>query len=171
MTARHGVRLLAGALTIPPGVAASVGLIDGLRSLPGPSLALAAPLRETGHGDRASFMVVAGVFAVVFGLTSLALPPAGRRPLSAALLRAAGVLACALTLQAVSLQLVRQATLGLDWSGALASPAPFVGALGALAGIAGARWAASSDRWRRTGPQRRPVEGRSGAPPLAKIGT
>jgi hypothetical protein len=91
--------------------------------------------------------------------------------LAAALVRSAGVLACALTLQAVSLQLVRQASLGLDWSGALASPAPYVCALGAFVGSAAAGRVGSSDRRMRPGPQQRPVDGRSDAPSLAKIGS
>jgi hypothetical protein len=72
-------------------------------------------------------------------------------------------------LQAVSLQLVRQASLGLDWSAALGSAAPWVCALAALLGSALAGRAASSDRWRRPGPKERPVEGASAPLPAAKI--
>ena len=77
------------------------------------------PLRETGHDDRASLLVVAGCSAVVFGLAALALGRATVHPLRGALLRAPVVLCGALVLQAVSLELVRQATLGLDWNAAL----------------------------------------------------
>jgi hypothetical protein len=80
------------------------------------------------------------------------------------------VFGCALTVQAVSLQLVRQASLGFDWRGALGSPAPFMCALGALLGIAAAEWAASSDRWRQPGPKVRPVEGGPTVLPAVKIG-
>jgi hypothetical protein len=169
MKARRGLRLLAETIAVPAGLLVSLGLIDALRSLPGPRLALALPLRETGHQDRASVAVVAAVFAVVFGLAAVTLEPARAARLRTALLRSTALLACALVLQAVSLQLVRQASLGLDWSGALGSPAPYVCALAALLGIAGAGWAASSDRWRRPGPQERPVEGGSGALPVGKI--
>ncbi|HET6172336.1 MAG TPA: hypothetical protein VFD90_07020 [Gaiellales bacterium] len=169
MSARRGLRLLAEALAIPVGLVASLGLIDALRSLPGPGVALALPLRETGHADRASVVVVVLAFGLVFGLAALALEPARTHLLRTALLRTGALLACALTLQAVSLQLVLQASLGLDWRGALGSPAPFVCALGALAGIAFAVWAASSDRWRRPGPKERPVVGGSAALPAGKI--
>jgi hypothetical protein len=168
---RRGLAIVARALAIPVGVAASLGLIDALRSLPGPALALALPLRETGHQDRASIAVVAGAFVVVFGLTALALGPRREHPLRTALLCATAVLACELALQAVSLELVRQASLGLDWAGALASPAPLVCALGALLGSATVGLTTSSDRRMRPGRKERPVEGGSGALPLAKIGS
>ena len=172
MRARRTLGGLIQAIAIPAALFASIGLTDGLRRLPGPSLALALPLRETGHDDRASLLVVAGVAALVFGLVALAVGSAPRHPLRTALLRSAAVLGAALALQAVSLQLVRQASLGLDWSGALRSPAPFVCAFGALLGIwaAGAA-ASSSDRRMQPGPKERPVEGRSGATPLVKIGS
>ena len=168
---RGALLVLGRVIAVPLGLAASLGLIDVLRGVPGPSLALALPLRETGHDDRASVLVVVCACALVFGLLALALEPARRPSPAVALLEATGVLACALVLQAVSLQLVRQATLGLDWHAALVSPAPFACALGALAGSGAAALVASSDRWRRPGPQERPVEGRSAAPPLAKIGS
>jgi hypothetical protein len=167
--ARRALRLLAEAVAVPLGVAASLGLIDLLRSLPGPSLALALPLRATGHADHASVLVVAGAAALVFGLAALALDQPSAHPVRVSLLRAAGVLGCALVLQAISLQLVGQASLGLDWNGALGSPAPFVCALGALMG-SGAVAVASSDRRRRHCPQERPVEGRPSTEPLARIG-
>jgi hypothetical protein len=170
VTGRRGLRLLAEAIAIPIGLATSLGLIDALRSLPGPGLALALPLRETGHDDRASVVVVGVVFALVFGLAALALGPARDHRLRTALARTTALLVCALALQAVSLQLVRQASLGIDWSGALGSPAPFVCALGALLGITAAVPAASSDRWRSPGPVERPVEGGSGAHAAGKIG-
>jgi len=169
MTMRAVALLGSRIAAVPLGLAASLGLIDAGRSLPGPSLALALPLRETGHDDRASYLVVAGACALVFGLIALALEP-GRRPTPGAeLLHTAGVLACALVLQGISLQLIRQATLGLDWHAAISSPAPFVCALGALLGRRAAALAASSDRRRRPGPKERPVDGRSATPPLAKI--
>jgi hypothetical protein len=170
VTARRGLHLLAEAIAIPAGLVASLGLVDALRSLPGPSLALTLPLRETGHDDRASVAVVVIVFALVFGLAGLALDAARPDSLRTALARSGALLGCALVLQAVSVQLVRQASLGFDWSGALGSPAPFVCAFGALLGIAAAGPAASSDRWRRPGPQERPVEGGSRALAAGKIG-
>ncbi|MDP9259619.1 MAG: hypothetical protein M3Q31_24135 [Actinomycetota bacterium] len=170
MKARAALRLFAEAIAVPGGLFVSLGLIDALRSLPGPGLALALPLRETGHDDRASVVVVAGVFALVFGLAAVTLEPARAPRLRTALLRSTALLACALVLQAVSLQLVRQASLGLDWRAAIGTPAPYVCALGALLGIAAVRLAASSDRWRRPGPQERPVEGGSGALTAGKIG-
>lgn len=170
MTTRRALLFLGRVATVPIGLAASLGIVDALRAVPGPSLALALPLRETGHDDRASSLVVVGACAVVFGLLALALEPARRPSRLAAGLEAIGVLVCALVVQAVSLQLVRQATLGLDWHAALRSPAPFACALGALGGSGAAALVTSSDRWRRPGPKERPVEGRSATPPLAKIG-
>jgi hypothetical protein len=170
VSVRRGLYLLAEAIAIPAGLAASLGLIDALRSLPGPSLALVLPLRETGHDDRASIAVVALVFALVFGFTALMFEPARAHPVRTALVRSAALLVCALALQAVSLELVRQASLGLDWRAALTSPAPFVCALGALLGITAAGPALSSDRWRRPGPAEHPVEGGSGVLRAGKIG-
>ena len=91
------------------------------------------------------------------------------QPVLGALVRATVVLAVRLALQAVSLELVRQATLGFDWEAALRSPAPYVSAIGALVGIAAAGRAPSSDRRIRPGPKERPVEGRSSAEALVKI--
>jgi hypothetical protein len=169
MTMRRGLWLVLEAIALVACLVASIGLTDALRHVPGPSLALALPLRETGHDDRASLLVVAGCAAVVFGLAALALGRAAVHPLRGALLRALAVLCGALVLQAVSLELVRQATLGLDWNGALGSPGPYATAVGALLGIAAARLPVSSDRRMRHGPNERPVEGRSSARPVVKI--
>jgi hypothetical protein len=171
VTARRALLALGRAIAIPLGLAASLGIVDVLRGVPGPSLALALPLRETGHDDRASVLVVVLACALVFGLLALALEPARRPAPGIAVLEAIGVLVCALALQAVSLQLIRQATLGVDWRAAILSPAPYACALGALAGSGAAALVASSDRWRRPGPKEHPVEGRSAVSPLAKIGS
>ena len=72
------------------------------------------PLRETGHGDRVSILVVVAVPVVVFALAALLVDASPRHPRRTALWRAAGVLACALALQAASLQLVLQASTGFD---------------------------------------------------------
>ena len=170
MTTRRALRRFAEILAIPLGLVVALGLIDALRWVPGPELALALPLRETGHADGAAILVVGCVPAAVFGLL-VALAPGHRPSVAAAVLRSAGVYACALALQAISLQLVRQASIGFDWHAAAGSTAPAVCALGALAGTAGACRAASSDRWRRRGLQERPVGGSSDAAPLAKIGS
>jgi hypothetical protein len=171
LTLRRGLSTLARTLTIPLGVAASLGLIDALRSLPGPGLALVLPLRETGHDDRASLAVVIVVFALVFGLAAHVLDPPHERLFRPALLRTVAVLACTLALQAVSLQLVRQASLGFDWIGALGSPAPYVCALGALFGIAAFSSEPSSDRGMRPGHEEHPVEGPPETASLMRIGT
>jgi hypothetical protein len=170
MSARRALQELAGILAIPLGLVVALGLIDALRWVPGPDIALALPLRETGHADGAAILVVICVPAAVFALI-VALAPRHRPSAIAAVLRSAGVYACALALQAISLQLVRQASFGFDWGAAAGSAAPAVCALGALAGTAGACLAASSDRWRRRGLEERPVGGTPAAPPLAKIGS
>ena len=172
MTRARALRALARILAVPLGVAASLGLIDALRSLPGPGVALALPLRETGHDDRASVIVVVGAFAVVFGLIACALdprpPPAARARRSC---RRAAVLACALALQA-RLAPARapgqlRPRLGAARStrrrrsrarSARSAASPCAGAL------------PSSDRRRRPGQEEHPVEGAPEAPPLAKIG-
>jgi hypothetical protein len=166
---RRSLQWLAELLAVPLGLAASLGLIDALRSLPGPGLALALPLRETGHDDRASVFVVVGAAALVFALAAALAPARGRCP-SAGLARSLAVLAGALVLEALSLQLVRQASVGLDWRAALGSPAPYACALGALLGNLAAIRLASSDRWRRLGPKEHPVDGRSNSHSLVKIG-
>jgi hypothetical protein len=170
MTTRRTLRLIGEILAIPLGTAIALGLMDSLRGLPGPALALALPLRETGHDDRASFLVVVGASALVFGLVA-GLSGGRRQTPATALLRSAGVLVCALALQAVSLQLVRQASLGFEWAAAVRSGAPYLFALGAVLGTAAAYILASSDRWMRHGLQERPVDGASNAAPLAKIGS
>ena len=128
MMLRRASRLVLEAAALAAGLVASVGLTDALRGVPGPSLALALPLRETGHDDRASLLVVVGCSALLFGLAARALGGERPQPARGALVRAAVVLAGALTLQAVSLELVRQATLGFDWEAALRSPAPYASA-------------------------------------------
>jgi hypothetical protein len=170
MTPRRALAVLAEIVAIPLGVVVSLGLMDAFRQLPGPRLALALPLRETGHADGVSILVVVCAPAAVFAL-GVALAPARRPSAPAALLRALGVLACALVLQALSLQLVRQASSGFDWRAAAASSPPYVCALAALGGTLLASAAASSDRWRRAGLEERPVGGGPAAPPLAKIGS
>jgi hypothetical protein len=171
VTLRSSLRRALQVIAIPCGLVASIGLTDALRGLPGPGVALALPLRQPGHQDRASVVVVAASSAVVFGLLALALGSARRHRLRAAVLPAAAVFGCALTLQAVSLQLVRQASLGLDWTGALSSPAVFAWGLGAVLGIWVAGSASSSDRRIRPGPKERPVEGRSRTSPAVRIGS
>jgi hypothetical protein len=170
VTARRVISVLVEIVAVPLGLIVALGLTDGLRDLPGPRLALALPLRETGHADRASVFLVACAPALVFALIALA---RGRRPSApAGLLRALAVLAGALTLQAISIQLVRQASFGFDWNAAAGSSPPYVDALGALGGtLLAGRVAASFDRWRRHGLEERPVGGIPAAPPLVKIGS
>jgi hypothetical protein len=170
MTVRRALTVLAEIVAVPLGLVVSLGLMDALRGIPGPQLALALPLRETGHADGASVLVVIGVPAVVFALAAALAP--GRGPGAAgAVLRACGVLVCALALEAISLQLVRQASFGFDWHAAAGSAAPYACALGALAGTAAAALLASSDRWTGHGREERPVGGVPAAPPLVKIGS
>lgn len=170
MSAGKALRAVAGILAVPLGLIVALGLMDMLRAVPGPSLALTLPLRETGHDDGVSVFVAVGVSALVFAIVS-GLADGRRQAPATALARALAVLACALTLQAVSLQLVRQATMGFAWGAAAGSAGPYVCALGALLGAVAAQTVASSDRWRRRGLAERPVDGPTKAPPLAKIGS
>ncbi len=96
MMLRRASRLVLEAAALAAGLVASVGLTDALRGLPGPSLALALPLRETGHDDRASLLVVVGCSALLFGLAARALGGERPQPARGALVRAAIVLAGAL---------------------------------------------------------------------------
>jgi hypothetical protein len=170
MSAGKALRAIAGIIAVPLGVIVALGLMDMLRGVPGPALALTLPLRETGHDDGASVFVVVIVSALVFALVS-GLADGRRRAPATAIARSLGVLGCALALQAVSLQLVRQATVGFAWEAAAGSPAPYVCALGAVLGTLAAQMIASSDRWRRRGLAERPVDGPTQATPLAKIGS
>ena len=109
-----------------------------------------------------------GAAALVFGLTAVVVP--GGRARNALLARAAGVLVVALALQAVSIELVRQASVGLDWNAALRSAPPYACALGALLGGAAAARLGSSDRRMPHGPKEHPVDGPSTTSPRVKIG-
>ena len=171
MTARRVARAVAGMLAVPLGLIVTLGLMDMLRAVPGPSLALALPLRETGHDDGVSVFVVAGVSALVFALVSGSRrrPPQGAGD-GARALAAACSPARSRCRRSRSSSCARR-RMGFAWGAAAASPSPYVCALGALIGTAAAQTVASSDRWRRRGLQERPVDGPTKAPPLAKIGS
>jgi hypothetical protein len=169
VTARRLTRFAGAVLAAPVGVVAALGLTDLARGAPGPAIALALPLRETGHADRVSAVAVAGASALVFALLALLLD--GRTPSPAAApVRAVAVLACALAVQAAALELVRQAASGFAWGAALRSAPPYVDALGALAATAVVHALRSSDRRIPNGLGERSVEGPSPTAPLVKIG-
>jgi hypothetical protein len=114
------------------GVLAAFGLFDVLRLVPGPQVPLALPLREPGGADGVSALVVFGVPLLLAALAAVAVPP--RRRLAGALGRAAVVLAVTLVAQGITIQLVRQAVLGVALTPALASASPWLMAGATLVG-------------------------------------
>jgi hypothetical protein len=138
------------ALVYGVGVIAAVGLIARFRTLPGPSVGLALPLQATGHLDGASLSAIVAAAVLLFGLAALVVRiPPGRVAIDAAV-RSILVAAWSLTLEAMSLQLTSQASLGFDWGGAVSSPTPWLFATSALLATAGIG-AMSSNRSRRAG--------------------
>ena len=114
------------------GVLASAGLLDLLRGVPGPAVPLALPLREPGGADGASVLVVCLVPLALATLAAIVAPPA--RPYLGALGRAALVLVAAVIVQAISLELVAQAVLGLALTPAVDSAPPWIMAGATLIG-------------------------------------
>lgn len=139
-------------------VLAALGLVARFRAVPGPRVGLSLPLQEAGHLDGASLIVIAISTLAVFGLLALLIRTPRDRILTDAAARSMLVLAWSLTIQAISLQLTRQASLGLDWAGAFRSPTPWIFATSAYLATAAAG-VASSDRWMRPRPAERLVEG------------
>jgi hypothetical protein len=124
------------------GVLLAVGWLDVLRPGVGPLVPLALPLREAGHADGVGLVTVVVVGLSLALLGGLLVRP--RRPLVAAAARALAVLASALAVAALSIELVRQASLGFDWRAAFASAGPWLLAACTFAGTLGAWLAARS---------------------------
>jgi hypothetical protein len=124
------MRLLVRALVTPLVALACVGWLELLRTAPGPRLGLVLPLREAGHADGVSIFVLFLVVGGGFALLARALPPTGSLVVSACL-RAIGAGAVIVVAQASSIELVRQAVIGFDWSAAARSPLPWLFAIGA----------------------------------------
>jgi hypothetical protein len=126
---------------LPLAVLVAQGLTDLARHLPGPPrVPLALPLRETGHQDAVGLVWLLAVWLAVFALVGRLSPPERLPAVVVALLRGLLATAAAIALQAASLELVRQAVLGLDWRGALTSAPPWIaGACAAAGAYAGAR--------------------------------
>ncbi len=118
-----------------PIVAAAYGWQDRLRGLPGPRIALVLPLREPSHHAAVPLVSLLAIWLAAFAIAAILVPV--RCPPVAAVLRGLGTFGAVLVLQAVSLQLVRQATTGFDWHAALTSSIPFIaGSCAAVATLA-----------------------------------
>ena len=121
-------------LLLVPLVAAAYGWQDVLRGLPGPRVALVLPLREPSHQAGVPLLGLLAVWLLAFAIAARVVPVRvlGRAP--AALVRGGITFAVLVVVQAVSLELVREATLGLDWGAALVSAAPAIAGACAVAG-------------------------------------
>jgi hypothetical protein len=121
-------------LLLVPILAAAYGWQDLLGGLPGPRVALALPLREPSHQAAVPLVGLVAVWFAAFAIAALAVPVRRLpRPL-AALLRGVVTFASVAALQALSLQLVRQAAMGFEWHAALTTATPFIA--GACAAVA-----------------------------------
>jgi hypothetical protein len=118
------------ALLTPLVAIACVGWLELLRSAPGPRIGLVLPLREAGHADAVSAILLVVVVLAAFAALARVLPPTGS-PVVGACLRAAGAAAVIIVIQAASIELVRQAVIGFDWTAALRSPLPWLVGIGA----------------------------------------
>ena len=120
---------------VVPIMLASYGLIDLLRSVPGPPIKLVLPLRETGHADSVSLYVLVGVWLTAFAVAAFVAPTqrswpwlaGGRTLLSLVVLIPA---------QALMVELVRQGSIGFDWAAAARSPSVGIAAVCALVATA-----------------------------------
>ncbi len=122
---RH-VPAVARRLLLVPIFAAAYGWQDRLHGLPGPRSELALPLREPSHQAAVPLIGLVVVWLAAFAIAALVVPVRVLpRPL-AALVRGLVTFASIAVLQAVSLQLVRQATMGFAWHAALTTALPFI---------------------------------------------
>ena len=162
------LRTIAGYVLVVLLIIAGLGLIDLARAIPGPRIPLVLPLRETGHADGVSFLALVAVWLGVFAVAALLAPARRSHVATIALARAGLAFAVLLPVQAVSVQLVRQASFGFDWSAAVGSPSIFIAAACAfVATLActparpGRMPARSSDRTADGDAAKRPGEGRT----------
>ena len=174
---RHLRTITSWAITLPF-IVAGYGLLDLCRGAPGAPIALALPLRETGHADGVSWLALIAVWLLTFALASLVSPATRSRAVTLACLRAGLTLAILMVVQAVSVQLVRQATFGFDWATAASSPSVYIAAACAfVATLAFARVQAprtvplSSDRRGKRGDANGPSDGQRANVARATIST
>ena len=123
---------------------AAYGWQDRLRGLPGPRVPLVLPLRDAGHQSAVPLAGLALLWLLAFAAAARLARP--QRVLLSAGVRAALAFAAVLALQAVSLQLVRQATVGFEWRAAAATAVPWLVAACAVVGTVGA-----GRKWERRG--------------------
>jgi hypothetical protein len=131
---RRAARALAAVLV----VVAAYGWQDRLRGLPGPRVELVLPLREAGHHAASPLVGLVLLWLLAFAAAARLVRP--RWLVLSAGVRAGLAFAAVLVLQAMSLQLVRQAAVGFQWQAAAATAVPWlVGACAAVATIAAGR--------------------------------
>ena len=174
---RHVRMIVPVAITLPF-ILAGDGLLDLCRGAPGAPIALALPLRETGHADGVSWLALIAVWLLTFALASLVSPATRSRVVTLASLRAGLTLGILMVVQAISVQLVRQATFGFDWATAASSPSVYIAAACAfVATLAFARVHAartvtlSSDRRGKGGGANGPSDGQRANVARATIST
>jgi hypothetical protein len=120
------VRAAARRLLLVPILAAAYGWQDLLRGLPGPRVDLVLPLREPSHQDAVPMIGLVAVWFAAFALAAYVVPVRVLPRTLAALLRGVLTFGLILALQALSLQLVRQATTGFAWHEAFATALPLI---------------------------------------------
>jgi hypothetical protein len=143
----RGVAILRRVLLFPI-AAAAYGWQDHLRTLPGPRVAFALPLQEPGHHASASILGVIAVWLAAFAIAAAIAPPRRLPRPAGALLRGIVTFALMIAVQAMSLELVRQATLGFAWHAALTSATPYIaGTCAVISTLAFTRRTATESRY------------------------
>jgi hypothetical protein len=109
-----------------PIAAAAYGWQTHVRTLPGPRISLALPLQEPSHHASVSLPGLVVVWLAAFAIAGV-VAPARRLPRpAAAAIRGLATFGVMVVVQAVSLQLVREATLGFAWHAALIGAGPAI---------------------------------------------
>jgi hypothetical protein len=117
---------IARRLLLVPIFAAAYGWQDRLRGVPGPRVALALPLREPSHQAAAPLIGLIAIWLAAFAIAALVVPVRVLPRSLAALLRGVVTFASIVALQALSIELVRQAAVGFAWHAALTTALPFI---------------------------------------------
>jgi hypothetical protein len=115
-------------------LAAAYGWQDRVRGVPGPRVQLVLPLQEPSHQASVSLLGLVAVWLAAFAIAAM-LAPARRLPLRIiSVVRGCMTFLLVLLVQAVSIELVREAAFGFAWHAALSGATPYVaGACAAFA--------------------------------------
>jgi hypothetical protein len=117
---------IARRLLLVPIFAAAYGWQDRLRGVPGPRVALALPLREPSHQAAAPLVGLIAIWLAAFAIAALVVPVRVLPRSLAALLRGVVTFTSIVALQALSIELVRQAAVGFAWHAALTTATPLI---------------------------------------------